>query len=113
MFGQSAPFITRAALAVSAFLLSTSALTAGEHVHARVRPATQTPAAAVVFAPPATSFVVVVTTPVEPYTVTLRGSDGGVRRFPVEGGPAAIEYRSAPVVLRPGQSVTLRWVAKQ
>jgi hypothetical protein len=46
----------------------------------------------------------------EPVYVNLRGPDGQVRRFPVEGGRAAIQ--SAPVVvLRPGQSVTIRWVA--
>jgi hypothetical protein len=46
----------------------------------------------------------------EPVYVNLRGPDGQVRRFPVEGGRAAIQ--SAPVVvLRPGQSVTIRWMA--
>jgi hypothetical protein len=46
----------------------------------------------------------------EPYYVNIRGPDGQVRRFPVEGGPAAIQSPSV-VVLRPGQSVTIRWVA--
>lgn len=41
--------------------------------------------------------------------VNLRGPDGQLRRFPVEGGREAIEYQQ--FVLRPGQSVTIRWVA--
>jgi hypothetical protein len=41
--------------------------------------------------------------------VNLRGPDGQLRRFPVEGGREAIEYEQ--IVLRPGQSVTIRWVA--
>ena len=44
----------------------------------------------------------------EPVFVTLRGPDGQLRRFPVEGGREAIEYEQ--FVLRPGQSVTIRWV---
>ena len=40
--------------------------------------------------------------------VNLRGPDGQLRRFPLEGGREAIEYEQ--FVLRPGQSVTIRWV---
>jgi hypothetical protein len=43
-----------------------------------------------------------------PLTVALRGPDGQVRRFAVEGGRQAIQTRS--VVLRPGESVAIRWV---
>jgi len=43
----------------------------------------------------------------EPLTVGLRGPDGQVRRFPVEGGREAIQVRS--VTLRAGESVTIRW----
>jgi hypothetical protein len=41
--------------------------------------------------------------------VNLRSPDGQVRRFPVEGGLKAIEVTR--VVIRPGQSVTIRWMA--
>jgi hypothetical protein len=55
------------------------------------------------------SVSVVVQTPAppakEPLEVDLVGPDGQVRRFPVEGGPAAIQYRR--VVLRPGEAVTI------
>jgi hypothetical protein len=46
----------------------------------------------------------------KPYYVTLRGPDGQVRRFPVEGGPASIHYTQ--VVVRPGQSVTIQVAAR-
>jgi hypothetical protein len=46
----------------------------------------------------------------EPYYVNVRGPNGQVRRFAVEGGPAAIQTPPV-VVLRPGQSVTIHWVA--
>jgi hypothetical protein len=56
---------------------------------------------------------VLVTMPVRPAKKTvyvdLRGPDGQVRRFPVEGGREAIHYEQ--VVLQPGQSLTIRWVA--
>jgi hypothetical protein len=45
----------------------------------------------------------------KPAQVALRGPDGQVRRFPVVGGRDAIQYRQ--VVLRPGQSLTIQWVA--
>ena len=44
----------------------------------------------------------------EPVYANLRGPDGQTRRFLVEGGRAAIRYTN--VVVRPGQSVTIRWV---
>ncbi len=40
--------------------------------------------------------------------VDLRGPDGQVRRFPVEGGLTAIQYRN--ITLRPGEAVTIHWV---
>jgi hypothetical protein len=46
---------------------------------------------------------------VESVQVNLRGPGGELRRFPVEGGRQAIQYEQ--IVLRPGQSVTIRWVA--
>jgi hypothetical protein len=44
-----------------------------------------------------------------PVYVNLQGPDGQKRRFLVEGGREAIQTQQ--VVIRPGQSVTLRWVA--
>jgi hypothetical protein len=40
--------------------------------------------------------------------VRLRGPDGQVRSYPIEGGRSAITYTN--VVLSPGQSVTIRLV---
>jgi hypothetical protein len=42
--------------------------------------------------------------------LNLRGPDGQVRRFPVEGGAA--ELSSRVIVLRPGESATIRVAAK-
>jgi hypothetical protein len=44
--------------------------------------------------------------------VNLRGPDGQVRRFPVEGGREAIQSPQV-IVLRPGASVTVRWVVSK
>jgi hypothetical protein len=46
----------------------------------------------------------------EPFSVDLRGPDGQVRSFQVEGGREAITYRQT--TLRPGQSVTIRLAAR-
>jgi hypothetical protein len=46
---------------------------------------------------------------VEPVFVDLRGPDGQLRRFPVVGGRDAIQ--SPTIVLHPGQSVNIQWVA--
>jgi hypothetical protein len=60
----------------------------------------------------ASTVSVVVVTPAqaapEPFDVALRGPDGQVRRFPVEGGREAIQTRQ--VVLRPGETVTIAWL---
>jgi hypothetical protein len=40
-----------------------------------------------------------------PLTVNLRGPDGVVRSFPVEGGPEAIQRRE--VIVRAGESATI------
>jgi hypothetical protein len=57
---------------------------------------------------------VAVTTPSKAATeevyVNLRGPDGQVRRFPIEGGQRAIQAPTV-VVLRPGQSVTIQMAA--
>ena len=64
--------------------------------------------------PPRMTVSVAVTPPAAqpaggPVVVNLRGPDGQVRRFPVEGGAKAIE--TTQIVIRPGQSVTIRWMA--
>jgi hypothetical protein len=41
--------------------------------------------------------------------VSLRGPDGQVRQFALEGGRAAIQYQPE-FVLRPGESVTIQWL---
>jgi hypothetical protein len=103
--------ITWGAASGLALLLAT-ALLAGEHARSgstSQRSAQPTPA--VVVRPAAVSIVVAPPAPVveEPLAVDLRGPDGQIRRFPVEGGRAAIQ--TTQVVLRPGESVTIRWVA--
>jgi hypothetical protein len=69
------------------------------------------PAPAKVQVAPPTITIAVVAEPArpekEPLVINLRGPDGQVRRFAVEGGREAIHVRS--VILRPGQSVTIRW----
>src|SRR5262245_42237853 len=67
-------------------------------------------------APPA-ALVVSVTRPAEqpaaptaaPLLVDIRGPDGTVRTFPVEGGRAAIQTQT--VIVRPGETMTLRVLA--
>ena len=44
-------------------------------------------------------------------SISLRGPDGQLRSFPVEGG--ADEMRSRIVILRPGDSLTIQWTAKK
>jgi hypothetical protein len=110
-------FVKKAALVAAAFLLMSSPVLAGEHVRAGTRPAASPQPAPAPVAHTATAGVTIsfaVTTSSQPVTepvyVDLRGPDGQVRRFPVEGGREAIQYRQ-PVVLRAGQSVTIQWVA--
>jgi hypothetical protein len=45
----------------------------------------------------------------DPVYVDLRGPDGQLRRFPVTGGHDAIQ--SPTIVLHPGQTVNIQWVA--
>jgi hypothetical protein len=44
-----------------------------------------------------------------PPTVNLRGPDGVVRSFPLEGGPEAIQRRE--VIVRPGESASIQVTA--
>jgi hypothetical protein len=47
----------------------------------------------------------------ESATISLRGPDGQLRRFAVEGGTA--ELSSRVIVLRPGESLTIRLSANK
>jgi hypothetical protein len=95
-------------------LLLAPAAWAGDRVHSSARPAprpqpTAAPLARAASATLVTSATVSVSVPPEPAEtlVDLRGPDGQVRRFPVEGGLATIQYRQ--VVLRPGETLVIRW----
>jgi hypothetical protein len=99
-----------------AFLLTVSQVRAGDKEHGATarRPYVPTVHTLVAHAAPQFASVsVLVTMPVraakESVYVDLRGPDGQVRRFPVEGGREAIRYQQ--VVLQPGQSLTIRWAA--
>jgi len=101
---------------VAAFLLLTSPVLAGDRVHSSNHTSYTAPAATTVARTPsqAVSISIVVTPPAspanDPLSVRLRGPEGQVRRFPVEGGRAAIQF-DRTVIVRPGHSVTIRWVA--
>ena len=114
MSRRCVPILKEAALAAAALLLLGPQVIAGGgggRYHSTSRPITRSePAPAVVaqavVAPRAVSVVVMLSQAAKkPVYVNLRGPDGRVRRFLVEGGRAAIEDRQ--VVLRPGQSVTI------
>jgi hypothetical protein len=118
MWHRWVSWLKGAGLATAALLLAPPVLAGGgggtyhstSRVVARSGPA---PAPSVVAPAVARPVSVVVTIPPQPAKkpvyVNLRGPDGEARRFLVEGGRAAIQYRQ--LVLRPGQSVTIRWVA--
>jgi hypothetical protein len=87
---------------------------AGEHVRAgkplaiRSQPVSIPIARAVTAAE--TVSVVVASPPqstTTPIYVDIRGPDGQVRRFPVEGGRASIQYRQ--VILHVGERLTILW----
>lgn len=61
--------------------------------------------------PAATSVQVAVILPPEPAPVyiSLRGPDGEVSRFPLEGGRRAVRPRE--IVVHPGETATIRFVA--
>jgi hypothetical protein len=98
------------------FLLMAPAAQAGDRVLSTERPAIR-PQAPIVSSDhlnkrlEAISLAVSVARPVptEAVSVELVGPDGQKRRFSVEGGRDAIVYQQ--VVLHPGQSVTIHWMA--
>jgi hypothetical protein len=101
---------------VAVFLLTVPPARAGDKEHSAPPPKRQAASLPTPVVHPAPSFAavsVLVRMPVrrakETVYVDLRGPDGRVRRFPVEGGRESIHYEQ--VVLQPGQSLTIRWVA--
>jgi hypothetical protein len=105
-------------MAFAVFVLSSATADAGEHVRSgggtitRSSQPSPAPASVVRAAPIRMTIQVAPAAPQPtkaPLEVNLRGPDGQVRRFPVEGGYAAIRWTQ--VVIRPGQSVTIRWMA--
>jgi len=108
------PSIKGTVLSLAALFLAGSNALAGDRVHARPQPATQhqpapTPAIRTVTLPVTVSVMIAApsTSMLEEAYVTLRGPDGQLRRFPVEGGHAAIHYRQT--ILHPGESLTVLW----
>jgi hypothetical protein len=108
--------INGALLSAAALLLLSPAVHAGKQSTPPTWPPPAAPhvAAPVVVVAPVTISVAVTPpqTAKEVVYVNLRGPDGQVRRFPVEGGREAIQSPQV-IVLRPGASVTVRWVASK
>ncbi|HKI36327.1 MAG TPA: hypothetical protein VKA46_31005 [Gemmataceae bacterium] len=103
----------QAAVLFAAYLLAVPQVLAGDRAHAgSPPPAKAQPVSAPVVrpAPLAMTISVTTTTSTQAATdsayITLRGPDGQLRRFAVEGGPDAVSSRV--VVLRPGEAVTFR-----
>jgi hypothetical protein len=114
MSGRNVPFLKEAALLAAALLLMEHTTLAGEHVRAGDQPSIRSQLAfarvARVVSLPQTVSVVVGTAPQSapaPVYVDIRGLDGQMRRFPLEGGRTAIQYRQ--LLLRPGEMLTIRW----
>jgi hypothetical protein len=103
--------------AVAALLASAPAVLAGEHVRAAQTTASRSQPAPVVVYRPAAPVTISVTPSASPPAagesgyISLRGPDGQVRRFAVEGGAA--ELSSRVIVLRPGESLTIRLTANK
>jgi hypothetical protein len=107
-------YLLKAALCAAALLSFSAPLLAGDRVHSGDRLASgSVPAPSItVRAAPLRVVSVLVTLPgaapaAEAFYVNLREPDGQVRRFPVEGGRAAIQFRQ--VYLRPGESLAIHW----
>jgi hypothetical protein len=110
--------LTTGAAVLAAFVLAVPSLLAGDRVHAgnQTVPRSQTVAYSsprVASAP--VTIAVVVAEPAaaanEETYINLRGPDGQMRRFAVEGGREALSSRV--VVLRPGESLTIRLTANK
>ena len=103
--------VKHAVLFAAALLITAPTALAGDRVHAGKQTTSAQNAPAVVTKAAMQSIVLSVVTTKAPQPanerafVDLRGPDGQVRRFPVEGGPEAIEV--SRLVLRPGQTLTI------
>ena len=111
-------FFGQGVLYAAAFLLAAPPVLAGDVYHTAkppTAPSRPAPVPVVRAAPRPVALVVEVvavlpTSPraaPEPVYVDLRGPDGSVRRFLLEGARDAIQ--SPQLVLRPGDSLTLHW----
>jgi hypothetical protein len=118
MSWRNVPFVKEAVLLATAFPFVVPQVQAGDNYHTQRQPITHPQPAT----PPVPYFAlravipsVVVTLPVQPpskpFYVDLRGPNGQVRRFPVEGGRAAIQYRQ--VTVRPGEMLTIHWIPEK
>jgi hypothetical protein len=118
MSWRSISLVKKTVLAAATFLLVVPQALSGDATHAPdARPTTRHPSVSVpvvqlIPIPMAVSVVVTIAPrPARGSTqVNLRGPDGQRRRFTLEGGRAAIQYQQ--FVLRPGQSVTIRWARR-
>jgi hypothetical protein len=103
---------SKTALSVSAFLLFCVPIFAGDRVHsAQQRP--QVAVSAPTARPASNSGTVTVTVKTAdatqaPKMVTLRGPDGKIQQFPLEGEVVVL---TSPVVLRSGKTLTIYWMA--
>jgi hypothetical protein len=116
MSWRSVSFGKKAVLLAAAFLLMASQAQAGDRVRAANQPnnyyhsqTTTTPVTRTVSLLVTVSAVTTSSSQplTEPAYVDLRGPNGEVRRFPVEGGRATIQYRQT--FLRPGEMLTIHW----
>jgi hypothetical protein len=108
----------KGAVLLAALLLTAPQVLGGEHVRAAdQRAARPQPAPAPVTRLVATPVTIALTAvaptqaPTESAYISLRGPDGQLRRFAVEGGPDAVSSRV--IVLRPGDSLTIQLAAKK
>ncbi len=112
MSRRNISLLNKAALCVSAFLLCSSPILAGDRVHSAPRPQAVS-SSAVVRTVARSATVSVTLTPSDPAKapkmVSLRGPDGKVQRFPLEGD--VVVLTSSPVILRAGKTLTIYWVA--
>jgi hypothetical protein len=107
-------FLEQGMLFAAGFLLLAPPVLAGDVFHAAKRPTAPSrpaPVPVVRAAPQPVVLVISLRTPAraapEPVYVDLRGPDGSARRFVLEGARHVIQ--SPQLVLRPGDSLTLRW----
>jgi hypothetical protein len=118
MSWRSVPAVKGAVLSAAAFLLLSSPVQAGKQSTAPTWPPPPThhvtaPTVQGLAAPVTVSVAVTLPqTAKKVVYVNLRGPDGQVRRFPVEGGREAIQSPQV-IVLRPGATVTVCWVVSK